>query len=1150
MKKYRYLIPLAVFGLALTGCSNVKELALNYTDDDLEIDTEWEDYSIPPTGVKFADNESLISIERGETYSYNYSVTPKGATGYTLNWESSNDSVATVEDGTVTAVSGGHATITVGEAHQLFEPVSVEVDVTVMIKDFEVTAPTTELDWSHDYNFDVTYDPVNTTYRTLVWSIPEEEQHIATVSNGVVTTYRETGTVHLSVRNAQLPEVEKTFVLNVADREIHVQSIALSTTANRVEIGHTAQLSAVIDPVNADDAPDLAFYSRNPEIASVDPVTGEITGVAAGTTKVFAHCDDKDSNEIEIEVFEVYATALSIDKSSDYIVTNDEDGQKQLVTNVTTSEPGSMPTYAVVKYSSDEPSIVSIDSTGLMTAHKSGSATITATIKGQGDNVFSDSVTVTSKAYVTNVLIFGLTAAYVGEEVELVASVEPAPVEDDVISWTVNPEEKVSKTVDGNTIKITGLETGPVTVTATSEHNHISTSHTVSFSIKPADYTLAGDFNNWTAADQRYQLVKVSAEGEEPHYQIEDVTLAKGQGVKVVDATKTKWYANSSTYDGCGYTLVDDGYGGFNMKLNHSGVYNIDFYPESPYANTITFDLITPIDDPVIESGYYLEGSITGWKLDENLRFLGDPDNDNHFYIADVALVEGDEIKAYDSVNDSWLGVTVGATGTYWTGVDDENLRVDEDGTYYVNLYIESEYGNHLDLYKEIPTPTVTPYTAEITIDTTYFDGWTPAVSDLSLYMWTTNNEQPLGTWAQVKGNLNDGSVTITNYDKEITNFIVYYTRGGNTVQTVDLKCSVCESATYVIDFTHSSTSGGKIIGVTLAKVGDTPTPPAPTYTYDYYVQGIGGSWTNKEEYKLIQDTADANHMYLNHIELEVADQIRVYLDTEDPNVTEHNIGVATDGNHYTVGQNGKLVVSDSGTYTIDFYKHADNGNHISLYDESTPTYTYDYYVEGIEGWSIDAKYLMVATENPNHFILEDVELTEGMEIKVYCDTEDPALEGNHWFGVLSTYDDTYGQGTADGNLRVKADGTYTINLYVTSEYGNHITLTPKSQPQPPQPTTVKTFYFTNSKHWDGKIYAYVWKGDSILAAWPGTEMTFVETNSYSQNVYSITFDTALYDKIIFSNNSIQTSDIDLTDFGTNNACYINDQGSIVFYTR
>lgn len=1063
MKKLRYLLPLAAFGLVLSSCGS-DGIPLNYREGDLDIDTEWVDYNIPATGVVFDESEEHIYVEVGDTYTYsNYYVSPKGATGASLTWTSDDPNIASVNNGVVTAVSGGKTTITVSDANHGFEPVKLAVDVTKQITDFKVYAPEghsdLELDWNHSYQF--TYDliPADTTYRDLLWSIPTEEQSIAKVENGLVTTYAKDGVVHLTVMSPRLGDKKVEYTLNIKDREIHVESINLTVDNDRVEMGKTAQLTATVVPDNADDRNDVKYLSSNPSIASVDINSGEITAIAPGNVELWANADGVDSNRVAFEVFEVYATSLNIDKSSDYIVTNDPDGSAQLIVNVETTEMGiSTPTNASVKYSSNDPSIVSIDENGVMSAHTSGTALITASIKGKGLNFFEDTVEVISKAYVTKVSISGPTSAYITDPatpVVLTASVEPNPHEEDEIIWKVNPEEKVEQVIDGNEIQLTPLAAGPVTVTATSSHGGVSATHTISFNIKNADYTLAGDFNNWTAGDQAYGLKKIS---DDPvHYQIKGVNLVKGQGVKVVNELKTDWYANASEYPGCGYTLVDDGFGGKNMSLDHSGEYTIDFYPFSEYDNTIVFTLDVPGEDPAVDIHYYLvgtfntwteldenyqfsklsdnqyrltdveletgqaikvmdnalpkhnwfanatdgwegceyvlvddgfggknvevkasgtytidfyveseygnhiifhsgevppepeyahnwylEGSFTNWTLDESLYFSKDNTDatGNHYYIADMELDEGDELQAYNPNTDVWLGTS--GSGAWWSAGTEEghvgNLIVSEAGTYYVDLYINSEEGHHLTLYKDTSIP---EYTAVITADLSVFNTWDKPVSKVSLYMWSLDGEALLGSWQEVENNLANGSVTLTA-TKGAAHFILYLYQTENDKevikQTIDLDCDVHEDGNYKLDLSDiqwTNTDPSKMYNISIIKEGDTPTPPTPptppVSDYEYYVEGIGGVWEMDEDYGMTVDSTDSNHYYLGPVHLDAETELKVYSVTEDDLIGSTQ-GYTEDATHWTTLANGNLKVIVAGNYYIDLYVKHDEGNHIKLY--------------------------------------------------------------------------------------------------------------------------------------------------------------------------------------------------------------------------
>ena len=293
MKKITYLIPIALFGLVLTGCSDPKALPKNYTDDDLIIDTEWVDYDIPATGLNFADGEESISLEVCDTHTYVYSVTPKAATNPHLNWVSLHEDVATVSDGVVTALKGGETKIVVSEEHNTFTPIELNVTVTKAITDFTVIGPSGDVSWNRDIPLEVTYEPSDTTYRTLNWSIPEEEQNIATISDGVLHTHEVDGTVHITVTSDELPQ------------KVHVSSITLSKSVSTpIEVDKNLTLTATINPSTAEEASSLRYeITEGEDVILIDQDTGIVTGVKEGTAKVKAVCEGVYSNEVEIEVY-------------------------------------------------------------------------------------------------------------------------------------------------------------------------------------------------------------------------------------------------------------------------------------------------------------------------------------------------------------------------------------------------------------------------------------------------------------------------------------------------------------------------------------------------------------------------------------------------------------------------------------------------------------------------------------------------------------------------------------------------------------------------------------------------------------------------------------------------------------------------------
>ena len=83
------------------------------------------------------------------------------------------------------------------------------------------------------------------------------------------------------------------------------------------------------------------------------------------------------------------------------------------------------------------------------------------------------------------------------------------------------------------------------------------------------------------------------------------------------------------------------------------------------------------------------------------------------------------------------------------------------------------------------------------------------------------------------------------------------------------------------------------------------------------------------------------------------------------------------------------------------------------------------------------------------------------------------------------------------------------------------------------------TLYFTNSKGWDD-VYVYYW-GTGVSPEWPGDKADYVGLNTYSQGIYSFTFDSGEYTGLIFNNGSdSKSADIDV-EVLTQNAIYLTD---------
>ncbi len=100
-------------GWATSASGSVEYTAgATYTaNSDITLYAVWKSNAVSVTGVSL--NKSSISLKIGETDTLTATVSPSNATNKNVSWKSSDNSVATVENGLVTAIGEGTATVTV-----------------------------------------------------------------------------------------------------------------------------------------------------------------------------------------------------------------------------------------------------------------------------------------------------------------------------------------------------------------------------------------------------------------------------------------------------------------------------------------------------------------------------------------------------------------------------------------------------------------------------------------------------------------------------------------------------------------------------------------------------------------------------------------------------------------------------------------------------------------------------------------------------------------------------------------------------------------------------------------------------------------------------------------------------------------------------
>ena len=234
---------------------------------------------VPVTGVTLSQTE--LSLLKGTTATLVATVVPSNATNKKETWSSNNSSVATVENGTVIAVSGGNATITV-TTEDGNHTATCEVVVTDLVPVTGVTLSQTELSLEKGETADLTatVSPADATNQKVTWS--SNNTTVATVENGKVTAVSG-GKATISVTTEDGNHTA-TCEVTVTEEDVVLTGLQLSPSETRLKVGGEATLSVSYEPAGASQR-EVTWSTSDAAIVTVD-ANGKIKGIAVGEATI------------------------------------------------------------------------------------------------------------------------------------------------------------------------------------------------------------------------------------------------------------------------------------------------------------------------------------------------------------------------------------------------------------------------------------------------------------------------------------------------------------------------------------------------------------------------------------------------------------------------------------------------------------------------------------------------------------------------------------------------------------------------------------------------------------------------------------------------------------------------------------------------
>ena len=316
-------------------------------------------------------DKTTLSMTEGDTSTLVATVTPSNATDKTVIWASSNTSVATVSsDGKVTAIKAGTAIVTAKAGNK-----TVTCSVSVSAKVVEVTGVTLDkyflaLTEGEKYTLSATIKPSNATDKTVTWT--SSDTSIATVSSSGEVTAIKAGTTSIT---AKVGSKTATCSLTVQANKVAVTGVSLNRTDLVLVLGSQSEgtylLTATLYPSNATNQ-DVTWSSSNPSVATVSS-SGFVKAVASGTTKIIATTVDGNKTATCNVTVGSELTGVSLNKSEVSLKVGDTES---LIATILPSDA----LYSSIYWHSDDSSVATVSSSGLVTAKAVGTTRIQVSV--------------------------------------------------------------------------------------------------------------------------------------------------------------------------------------------------------------------------------------------------------------------------------------------------------------------------------------------------------------------------------------------------------------------------------------------------------------------------------------------------------------------------------------------------------------------------------------------------------------------------------------------------------------------------------------------------------------------------------------------------------------------------------------------------
>ena len=403
------------------------------------------------TGITL-DN-STLTITIGSTGTLTATVAPANATDKSVNWISSDPTIATVANGLISGLKIGTATITVTTVDG-----SYKASCTVTVGAVSVTGVTLDQtalllnETSNPVQLTATVAPSNATERSVSWS--SSNTAVASVSSSGVVSVQGIGTATITVTTT---DGSKTAICNVTVSATSVTGVTLDQTSLPLTASsNSVTLTATVLPANATNK-GVSWSSSNNSVVTVTNGVVSVTGIGTATITVTT-TDGSKTATCNVTVSSIAVTGISLDKTSLSLAATSTP-----VTLMATISPINA-TIKDIAWLSSNTKVATVSSTGVVSVQGIGTATITVTT-ADGSKTAICNVTV-SAINVTQITLdqTSLALTLTSTPIALTPTISPADASDKSVKWTSS--DPTIATVANGVVSAAGIGTATITATA------------------------------------------------------------------------------------------------------------------------------------------------------------------------------------------------------------------------------------------------------------------------------------------------------------------------------------------------------------------------------------------------------------------------------------------------------------------------------------------------------------------------------------------------------------------------------------------------------------------------------------------------------------------------------------------------------------